>query len=251
MPSGHNVGQRFARIAAAAECGVPCMYFGPYVARKHGGETAGPRYMNVRLFRAVDAMVRSTKTAVTTINWPVDQRCEIRRDRAKDRDVREYIEVFFKAYGARGLRGISAALLASEIHKRMISEREAFVLTSVRRPDRYDAPPASVELMSVEGIGQKFGIAVKMLPADAKEIVLYKVGMNYIRSDPYTGMAMLYKYLYIVEHPFRRLILWFPHITSEVWRDAAGRSNRKDVKLFRVVSDAILFSDGLLLRSQL
>src|SRR5438067_1791381 len=30
VPSGHNVGQRFARIAAAAEAGVPSIYFGPY-----------------------------------------------------------------------------------------------------------------------------------------------------------------------------------------------------------------------------
>jgi len=72
VPSGHNVGQRFARIAAAAENHVPCLYFGPYVAKKHGGETAGPRYINVRLFHALDAMVRTTGTAVTTINWPVD-----------------------------------------------------------------------------------------------------------------------------------------------------------------------------------
>src|SRR4051812_41904760 len=39
VPSGHNVGQRFARLAAASEHRVPCLYFGPYVARKHGGIT--------------------------------------------------------------------------------------------------------------------------------------------------------------------------------------------------------------------
>ena len=42
VPSGHNVGQRFARIAAAAEAGVPFLYFGPYVAKKHGGITGKP-----------------------------------------------------------------------------------------------------------------------------------------------------------------------------------------------------------------
>src|SRR4051794_3543893 len=41
VPSGHNVGQRFARLAAAAEHAVPAVYFGPYAAKKHGGETAG------------------------------------------------------------------------------------------------------------------------------------------------------------------------------------------------------------------
>ena len=28
VPSGHNVGQRFARLAAAAQMRVPCVYFG-------------------------------------------------------------------------------------------------------------------------------------------------------------------------------------------------------------------------------
>jgi len=251
VPSGHNVGQRFARIAAAAECGVPCLYFGPYVAQKHGGETAGPRYMNVRLFRAIDAMVRTTKTAITTINWPVDKHYEVRRDREKDQDVREYMETFFKAYRASGLPGANAVLLTSAVHKRMISERETFVSKSIRSPEQYDGPPPSVELLSVRDFSKRFGIAVENLPPKAKEIVLYKVGMNYIRSDPYTGMAMLYKYLYIVEHPLRSLVLWFPNITAAMWRAAAMRGSRKDIKLFRIASDAILFSDGLLRRSDL
>lgn len=251
VPSGHNVGQRFARIAAAAECGVPCLYFGPYVARKHGGKTAGPRYMNVRLFHAIDAMVRTTKTAITTINWPVDKHCEIRKDREKDQDVREYLEAFFKAYQERGLNGVSAALLASAVHNRMIAERDAFVLKSVRSPEQYDGPPPSVEFFSAEEFQRRHGIALEKLPPKAKEIVLYNVGMRNIRSDPYTGMAILYKYLYIIEHPSRSLILWFPNITASKWRKAASGADRKDIRLFRIAADAILFSDCLLLRSEL
>lgn len=253
VPSGHNVGQRFARIAAAAECGVPCLYFGPYVAKKHGGETAGPRYMNLRLFHAIDAMVRTTRTAITTINWPVDEHCEVRRDRDKDRDVREYIATFFTAYEAAGLRlpGVNAALLASAIHRRMIEERNTFVAKSIRNPEQYDGPPPSVRLLSAADFKRQHGRLVETLADSVREVVLYNVGMTYIRSDPYTGMAMLYKYLYIVETPARSLILWFPNITADTWRAAAARGSRKDIKLFRIAADAILFSDGLLPRPAL
>ncbi len=48
VPSGHNVGQRFARLAAAAEDQRPLVYFGPFVAYKHGGKTAGERFVTVR-----------------------------------------------------------------------------------------------------------------------------------------------------------------------------------------------------------
>lgn len=251
VPSGHNVGQRFARIAAAAECGVPCLYFGPYVAKKHGGATAGPRYMNVRLFRALDAMVRATKTAITTINWPVDDHYEVMRDREKDENVREYIETFFNAYQANGLPGVNAVLLDSAIHRRMIVERNEFVSQSVRSPEQYDVPPPSVELLSISDFKKRFEFMSRTFPNEATEVVLYKVGMTSIRSDPYTGMAMLYKYLYIVEHASRLFILWFPDISVKMWRNAAARSQRKDIKLFRIAANAIIFSDGLLMRAEL
>jgi hypothetical protein len=246
VPSGHNVGQRFARIAAAAECGVPCLYFGPYVAMKHGGKTAGPRFMNLRLFSALDAMVRARETAITTINWPIDIHCEVRRGREKDADVREYIATFFKEFEAGGLPVLSSSLLASDIHRRMISERNAFVAESIRAPEQYDGPPPSVELLSISNFNKRFRNAGTRLPPGAKEVVLYNVGMRNIRSDPYTGMAMLYRYLYVVENPSRSLVLWFPNITQDMWRTAAARGNRKDIRIFRIVADAIVFSDGLL-----
>ena len=72
-----------------------------------------------------------------------------------------------------------------------------------------------------------------------------------MRSDPYTGASMLYRYLYVLENPLRALVLWFPKITEEMWRRAAANGNRKDVRLFRVAADAILFADSLVLREGL
>lgn len=251
VPSGHNVGQRFARIAAAAEAGVPCLYFGPYVARKHGGATAGPRYMNVRLFHALDAMERVTRSAITTINWPVDTHCEVRRDRAKDSDVREYVATFMDIYAAlTDLKQVNSALLKSSIHSRMIEERNTFVRTSIRNPDQYDGPPDSVEFLSLGDFSKRQPETDGAL-SGKDEVVLYNVGMTRIRSDPYTGMAMLYRYLYIAEHPSRALTLWFPSISEAMWRRAAARNNRKDIRLFRIAADAILFQDRFLPREQL
>lgn len=252
VPSGHNVGQRFARIAAAAECRVPCLYFGPYVAKKHGGKTAGPRYMNVRLFHAIDAMVRVTGTAITTINWPVDARCEVRKDAAKDRDVRDYMATFFTEYKRHGLSGINAAMLASAVHIRMVAERNAFVAASVKNPSQYDGPPDSVEILPLAELRNRHGKLVgDHFAPEHQHVVLYNVGMTGIRSDPYTGMAMLYKYLYIAGQPSRVLVLWFPHIATSEWRTAAKRGTRKDIRLFRIASHAILFSDAMLPQSEL
>ena len=251
VPSGHNVGQRFARIAAAAENGVPSVYFGPYVARKHGGATAGPRFMNVRLFHAFDAMVKVTGTAVTSINWPVDSSAEVRRDRDKDRDMREYLRMFMDLYLRQGSRSINRLIVASDFHQRMLTERDEFVRTRIRNPSQYDAPPDSVEHLGRNEFERRYPAARRLISEQVSELVLYNVGMTYIRSDPYTGMAMLYHYLYVTSHKHRALVLWFPHITTEMWRQAATSKSRKDIRMYRHAAELIVFSDATLPRSDL
>ena len=89
VPSGHNVGQRYA----AAEANIPIVYFGPYMAYKHGGNTAGPRYMNLRLFYSLKKASELYNTAVTTINWPVDRDCEVLKTPAKDNRIKQYLNL--------------------------------------------------------------------------------------------------------------------------------------------------------------
>ena len=251
VPSGHNVGQRFARIAAAAESGVPSLYFGPYAAMKHGGQTAGPRYMNVRLFRALDALVRITGSSVTTVNWPVDEDYEVLRGEEKDVDARAYLATFLAEYARQpDLRRLNEVLLQSDIHLRMNAERRRFVQNSIRNPGQYDGPPPSVKIVTPDEFGTRFGRIGGEIQ-NCRELVVYKVGMTNIRSDPYTGMAMLYRYLYVLGRKSRALVLWFPEITEAVWRQAAENVDRKEVRLFRLSADAILFADNLLSREAL
>lgn len=252
VPSGHNVGQRFARLAAAAESGVPTLYFGPYVAKKHGGDTAGPRYMNARLFHALNVMGRVTRTTITTINWPVDDMYEVCRGRAKDRDVVEYLTAFLEFHDqTKDLKKLNLLLAESNIHKRMITERDYFVANMIKKPEQYDGPPPSVTFLSAPEFRANHKIPASALQQWPKEIVLYNVGMNNIRSDPYTGMALLYHYLYKEEHDDRALVLWFPNIKHSMWKEAAKRASRKDIRLYRIASDAILFHDKFLQRSAL
>jgi hypothetical protein len=238
VPSGHNVGQRFARLAAASEASVPALYFGPYVAKKHGGKTAGPRYVNLRLFKALDRMIEITGGAVLTLNWPVDGNFEIRRDPQKDKYVREFIKLFLDEYEVVGFNQINNSILGSDFFKQAIERRTEFIETSIRRKDDYEKPPNSVEILSRNEFYKRFHIN-----SNSKEILVYKVGMKKIRSDPYTGMAMLYDYLY-VKRKDRSLALWFPEISSNDWKSAAQNKKRKDVRLYLHSGDIIIFSDG-------
>lgn len=240
VPSGHNVGQRFARLAAAAEAHRPLVYFGPYVARKHGGETEGPRWMNLRLFHALSVVSRVHETAITTINWPVDADFEIVQDSSKDDRVQAYMSTFFEVFEAEGLNGLNVGLLTSEVQQAQLAEQAAFART-IKNPEQYDGPPPSVRFLSGRDAAAEFGFAEL---ATHREMVIYQVGMKYIRSDPYTGMAMLYRYLYVLGEPEkdRRLILHFPHVDDAMWDVAAVAARRKDIRIYRKVADGIIFS---------
>lgn len=246
VPTGHNVGQRFARLAAAAEAKIPLVYFGPYMARKHGGATAGPRYMNLRLFYTLDILANINGSAVTTINWPVDSKCELLRTPVKDDTIKEYIDLFLLNYKKLGLKGINHAILQSPFNAKRIEEREIFIQKYVKSPKEYDLPPPSVRIMDVDAFLKIANNIPKEYLKDFQEVVFYGVGMRYVRSDPYTGTGMLYQYLYVLgEKSIKRaLVLHFPHITKEMWNKASASGRRKDVRLFNHIADLIIFKDG-------
>ena len=126
VPSGHNVGQRFGRLVAAAKERIPVVYFGPYMAYKHGGDTAGPRYMNLRLFYSLRKVSDYFNTAVTTINWPVDQHCEVLKTSFKDKRLIEYLALFMDYYNTYGISGLTEYIKESPFQKEQYDEQEAF-----------------------------------------------------------------------------------------------------------------------------
>lgn len=250
VPSGHNVGQRFARLVAAARERVPVVYFGPYAAYKHGGQTQGPRYMNLRLFQALAKLSEVEQSAVTTIRWPVDADYEIVQSAAKDRRVIEYLNHFFDLYSSNSTVDLSTAIMQSDFERQQEDERDEFIRTSVRRAAQYNGPPNTVRLCDSSALLSQFGL--KDI-AFANGAIVYKVGMTYIRSDPYTGMGLLYSYLYCngLDNRTKAFLFHFPHITTAQWQTAASGRTRKDVRLFTLTADAIVFSDGIRLKADL
>ena len=241
VPSGHNVGQRFARLAAAAQCKVPVVYFGPYAAYKHGGATQGPRYMNLRLFYALELMSKIEDVAITTINWPVDENYEIIRSPEKDDRIKQYLNLFFDIYYRMSLPEVNASIIKSKFEQEQLNGRRIFIREQVKKPEQYDSPPSSVV------IGPIVGEVIPYSKLKHAETVLYKIGMTYIRSDPYTGMVMLYDYLYAggPNKRNRNIVLHMPNITQSMWYKASNSSrDRKDIRLYKLSSDGILFKDG-------
>ncbi len=250
--SGHNVGQRFARLAAAAQMRVPVVYFGPYAAYKHGGSTQGPRYMNLRLFHALKNLASIEKAVVSTINWPVDKSYEIIQNPRKDIRMKDYLALFFYLYPRLNLDDLIQGIKTSKFEREQEVERKRFISTDVVNPAQYDDPPSSVSIDHSSMLPELHNSDTSNLKCH--ETILYKIGMRNIRSDPYTGMSILYLYLYCsgMQNRTRNLVLHFPEVSKEKWQTTAqGPRERKDIKLFRLAADGILFSDGYLPKSAL
>jgi len=245
VPSGHNVGQRFARLVAAAQHRIPVVYFGPYKAYKHGGATQGPRYMNLRLFYALNNMRDIYQSPVTTINWIVDDDCEIIRDASKDVRMKEYLSLFFRLYKGGSFETLRREIINSDFEQQQHDERETFVRADIRNPRQYDGPPNSVAILNHEDALATYP-ALDNCNLLERESVVYNVGMRYVRSDPFTGMSLLYIYLYCggLEDKQRNLVLHFANLPKELWDAVANNDRRKDVRLYKMVADCIVFPDG-------
>lgn len=250
VPSGHNVGQRFARLVAAARAGAVCLYMFPFAARKHGGETAGPRYANMRLFQAMEKVEAVYRTPVLAINWPVDSNYEVLKTPAKDTQVRAIVSCFLTAYLRRAVGDQFVPSEEVAALRRAINE----FADTIKRKAVYGAPPPSVRIHSNSEAGRLLSIRTPDLPTTA-EVLVYSIGMRYIRSDPYVGTAMLYDYLYARESQTRRrraVILHCPNISVANWRSEAQKGPRiKTIRLFVEVADLMVFSDSYLTKERL
>ncbi len=246
VPSGHNVGQRFGRLVAAAKERIPVVYFGPYMAYKHGGITAGPRYMNLRLFYSLKNVSDYYDTAITTINWPVDSSCEVLKTPVKDQRLIEYLEMYLSYYNTYGMRGLTEYIKNSVFQEEQYSEQKSFANREIQNPEQYDGPPDSVEILSRRQFEREYCQVPGLSPV-VQYVEIYHVGMQYIRSDPYTGMAALYHYLYGRENLIQ--ILHFPNIYFEEWQHL--RTSTKTYRMYREFCTGILFADGLVMQEDL
>lgn len=248
VPSGHNVGQRFARLLAAAKARTPCLLVAPFKAMKHGGETSGPRYVNLRLFDALDKVSLAHDTFLAAINWPVDEDCEIIRGDPLNAKVAPVVRAVLDLYGETRQVPRKNDIVATRAARGLAEEIAQARATAPRRYV-YAEPPPSVKIAVTNAL-RNTGLDPAELPS-LPEAVVYRIGMKTMRADPYTGMAVLYDYLYARndDGSLKRVrILHMPNILRTVW-EAKARYSRgsKEIRLYVEASDAILFFDSALI----
>jgi hypothetical protein len=214
VPTGHNVGQRMARLVRAVEMGVPTIYYFPFDARKHGKHTSICN-LNIRIVSAFFNMARIHNTPALAINWPSTTNGELIVDGSEDERVKTVVEDYL------GTENPWCPEVRNQM-KLMEDEYDA----RLRRYPEYGSPPSSVEMLGTSRLCRSPELAsAPPTFASRTETVVYTIGMTpekCRREDPYTGTQFIYDYLWCRNGPRvadkkRNLVLKFPLIDEEIW----------------------------------
>jgi hypothetical protein len=242
VPTGHNVGQRVARLVRAAEFKVPTIFFLPFDARKHGKYTSICS-INTRLIRAMLAMTKIHECPVLPVSWPCDPDGNLVTDGSEDNGVKALVKEILNPGSQDG---------SIEAYKRTL------LLDLQRRESvypNYRELPTSANIVRTSGLDLALGDSPGSRRIKGRvESLVYKMDMSpdkCKRQDPYTGMQFIYDYAWLrtgksPSHRTKNLLLHIPNVTKAQWLKA----NPNDVSTkscnWYLTADAIVLSDGVI-----
>jgi hypothetical protein len=245
VPTGHNIGQRVARLVRSAEHQIPTLYFLPFDARKHGKHT-GICHINVRLFQALNRMSEIHDCPVLAVNWPADSNGELIHDGTENEQIARVVEEVIGAF----------PLKVSKQLRKEKSELESEMERRVNKNRRYGAPPASVQTVdtSLFLASPRFGDCELGDLTARKESMVYTMNMSpdkCHRQDPYTGMQFVYDYAYLRHGPtpkdrLMNLFIDVPQVSLSRWQSENPNDPSTKSCNWYLTADAILLKDGFL-----
>lgn len=244
VPTGHNVGQRFARLVRAVELGIPTIYFFPFDARKHG-EYAGICNLNIRLLKAAKNMLSIHNTPLLCVSWITDADGEIIVDGTENNQIKEILDSYVESGFNKNAPGIQRQLqIMDEEYTRRLNIRPSYatVPPSVQeyKTDRF------IEYFNLNDIPENF--------CSREKTFVYTMAMTpdkCKRQDPYTGTTFIYDYMMCrngenVSDKYNNLVLHFPNITKETWLEKNPNNPHTKSCNWYLTANLMLFNNGYL-----
>lgn len=245
VPTGHNVGQRFARIARAAELQVPVLYFFPFDARKHG-KFAGMCNVNARLLLAMKRLSEVHGVWALPVNWPADEVGTLVWDGSENNDVANLLSSLLDHQSSDNQIWRDHSVYADREY-----ERRCAIYP------KYKKLPPSVRIFATEELEREFPVRVEQLGAQCvarEKSMVYKMDMSpdkCRRQDPYTGMQFIYDYAWLrfginPSHRNQNLFLSVPQVTVQEWLSANPEDYSTKSCNWYLIADGIILRDGFL-----
>lgn len=246
VPTGHNVGQRVARLVKAVENRIPTIKFFPFDAKKHG-TYSNICNLNIRLLLAFERMWDIHDCPIIALNWVVDEDGELIDDGSEDDEIKSVLNDFVNSgFNPKCSRFSDIRKQSDQEYKSRLAQRS-----------QYGDPPPSVTFNSTSSYLENLGFSiepnVKSHLLQNQESLVYLIGMTEEkckRQDPYTGTQFIYDYAYcrsgkLPEEKNKNLILHFPSIRKSVWEKKNPNDPNTKSSNWYLVANAFIFSDGI------
>jgi hypothetical protein len=245
VPTGHNVGQRFARLVRAAEFGLPTFFFVPFDKRKQGAHS-NLCNVNARLLRAMLRVGQIHECPVLPVNWPCDANGELVTDGTENEEISSLIGAVLNE-----MQGIEA---------RELLDYEIWVTSEMDRREKiypsYKIPPKSVRFVNTQAfISSQPVNEGSWAPLLSREkSLVYVMDMSpdkCKRQDPYTGMQFIYDYIWLrtgtrPQDRETNLILQIPNVTKATWLASNPDDHQTKSCNWYLTADAICLADGVI-----
>jgi hypothetical protein len=244
VPTGHNVGQRMARLVKACESSVPFMFFFPFSARKHGAYT-GICQLNIRILLAFKKMQEIHDSHALALNWVSNERGELVGNGNENTEIKSVLRSFLLE-GKKCKQFETIKINMDAEYNKRLKKRKA-----------YNSPPPSVVFVNTDRYLKSLNFRIeesdKISLLKKPESLVYNIGMeekSCKRQDPYTGMQFLYDYAYcrtgtMPHEKEKNLILFFPKCRKSIWID----KNKNDIDSkscnWYLTANAFVFKDGV------
>ena len=247
VPTGHNVGQRVARLVRAAEHEIPVLFFLPFDARKHGAHT-GICSINTRLIKAMVRMSEIHNVPVMAVEWPSRKADgELVTDGTQDDKLAELVSSLLDSYPKKWnkVTSLHETWLEGELERR-----------NEQYPP-YRKLPTSVKIEKTSKFlkGLRFDTTKYHSLLSRDETLIYKMDMapdKCRREDPYTGTQFIYDYGWLREGPrptdrTSNLLIHVPQVTVKRWKEANPNDPQRKSSNWYLTADGIVLEDGIIL----
>lgn len=252
VPTGHNVTQRFGRLANAMEENVMAVYFLPFDAMKHGLYSNRCK-ISARLFIALDKMENIHGVPALAVEWPSDKNQELIRDGSEDESLRKLVDKL--AVSNFNLDSAASEISQIKAHMKWTFEKR------LKEEPATAKFPNSVELIETREFVNRVkkisaGLVSKLPPHIFKRnyTVVYELGMTPEKSrreDPYVGTQFLYDYMGCRNGPnpsdkFNNLVLSVSKVPREVWETYNPNDPSRKSSLYYATADLIVLKDDVI-----
>ena len=247
VPTGHNVGQRVARLVRAAEHEVPVLYFLPFDARKHGTFT-GICSINTRLIKAMVRMSEIHNVPVLPVEWPsrkVDG--ELVTDGTQDNKLAQLVSSLLDSFPMKW--------------NKVTKQHESWLEEELERRNSqyppYQKLPTSAKIEKTSKFLGSLSFDTKKYSSllSRQETLIYRMDMTpdkCRREDPYTGTQFIYDYGWLREGPRpldrnSNLLIHVPKVTVKRWKEANPNDPQRKSSNWYLTADGIVLKDGIIL----